>query len=69
MEDLENILNPEQFFRLGRSYIVNINFIADTLVYSNSRLKVTLTIPFEEEIIVSREKVKQFKEWFDGMES
>jgi two-component system, LytTR family, response regulator len=68
MEELENILNPEQFFRLGRSFIVNINFIADTLVYSNSRLKVTLTIPFEEEIIVSREKVRQFKEWFDGME-
>ncbi len=68
MEELENMLNPEHFFRLGRSYIVNINFIADTLVYSNSRLKVTLSIPFEEEIIVSREKVKQFKDWFDGME-
>ncbi len=68
MEELENMLNPEHFFRLGRSFIVNINFIADTLVYSNSRLKVTLSIPFEEEIIVSREKVKQFKDWFDGME-
>ena len=66
MEELENILNPEHFFRVSRSFILNINFIADTLIYSNSRLRVTLTIPFEEEIIVSREKVKQFKEWFDG---
>ncbi len=68
MEELENMLNPKQFFRLSRSYAVNINFITETLVYSNSRLKVILSIPFEEEIIVSREKVKQFKDWFDGME-
>jgi two-component system, LytTR family, response regulator len=68
MEELENMLNPKHFFRLSRSFIVNINFIADTLIYSNSRLKVALTNPFEEEIIVSREKVKLFKEWFDGIE-
>jgi DNA-binding LytR/AlgR family response regulator len=67
MEELENMLNPKQFFRLSRSFIVNINSIADTLIYSNSRLKVTLSIPFEDEIIVSREKVKQFKDWFDGV--
>jgi len=68
MEALENMLNPEHFFRVGRSFIVNINYIIDTLIYSNSRLKVSLNIPFEEEIIVSREKVKQFKDWFDGGE-
>lgn len=68
MEELENMLNPEIFFRLSRSYIANINFIADTLMYSSSRLRITLSIPFEDEIIVSREKVKQFKDWFDGLE-
>jgi len=68
IEELENMLNPEHFFRIGRSFIVNINYIVDTLIYSNSRLKINLTIPFEEEIIVSREKVKQFKDWFDGGE-
>ena len=66
MEELETMLNPEMFFRLSRTYHVNINFIKDTLIYSNSRLKITLSIPFESEIIVSREKVKLFKKWFDG---
>ncbi|MFN8256076.1 MAG: LytTR family DNA-binding domain-containing protein [Bacteroidales bacterium] len=68
MEELENMLDPSLFFRVGRSFIVNIHSIADTLVYSNSRLKISLTIPFEHEIIVSREKVKAFKEWFGGDE-
>jgi two-component system, LytTR family, response regulator len=66
MEQLETMLSPAHFFRLSRSFIVNISYIAETFVYSNSRLKVKLSLPFEEEIIVSREKVKAFKEWFDG---
>jgi hypothetical protein len=36
------------------------------IVYSNSRLKITANIKWEPEIIVSREKVSEFKEWFDG---
>jgi hypothetical protein len=36
------------------------------LVYSNSRLKITLAQEFDKEIIVSREKVGEFKDWFDG---
>jgi len=68
MEELENMLNPEHFFRIGRSFIVNNNYIVDAQALSNSRLKISLTIPFEEEIIVSREKVKQFRDWFDKEE-
>lgn len=35
-------------------------------MYSNSRLKITPQQEFDKEIIVSREKVGEFKEWFDG---
>ncbi len=66
LEALENILDPKNFFRLNRTFILNISAIKDVLVYSNSRLKITLIQEFDKEIIVSREKVGEFKEWFDG---
>jgi two-component system, LytTR family, response regulator len=68
LEALEDILDPKLFFRLNRTFILNINAIKDVLIYSNSRLKVALTQEFEKEIIVSREKVSDFKEWFDGLQ-
>jgi two-component system LytT family response regulator len=64
MEDLQEVLDPETFFRLNRTYIVNINAIKDVIVYSNSRLKVVLSQNFENELIVSRERVGAFKKWF-----
>ncbi|HEY9045674.1 MAG TPA: LytTR family DNA-binding domain-containing protein [Ohtaekwangia sp.] len=66
LESLESVLDPQLFFRLNRTFIVNINAIKDVLVYSNSRLKITLLQEFDKEIIVSREKVQDFKTWFDG---
>lgn len=69
LESLEGILDPKIFFRLNRTFILNINSIKDVLVYSNSRLKITLLQEFDKEIIVSREKVGEFKEWFDGSRS
>jgi two-component system, LytTR family, response regulator len=66
LESLEEILDPKIFYRVNRSYIVNIGAIQDVIVYSNSRLRITPSIKWEPEIIVSREKVSEFKEWFDG---
>lgn len=66
LETLEDLLEPKNFLRINRTYILNISTIKDVLVYSNSRLKITLTQEFDKEIIVSREKVSLFKEWFDG---
>lgn len=66
LEALEDMLDPQIFFRINRTYIININAIKDVLVYSNSRLKITMIQDFDKEIIVSREKVGDFKTWFDG---
>jgi DNA-binding LytR/AlgR family response regulator len=66
LESLEDVLDPQVFFRINRTFIVNINAIKDVLIYSNSRLKITLLQEFDKEIIVSREKVQDFKTWFDG---
>ena len=67
MEDLQEVLDPESFFRLNRTYIVNINAVNDVIIYSNSRLKVILEQKFESDLIVSRERVGAFKKWF-GMD-
>jgi two-component system, LytTR family, response regulator len=67
MEELEEMLDPRQFFRVNRTFIVNISSISDVLVYSNSRLKITPSVPVQDEIIVSREKVNSFKDWFNGI--
>lgn len=67
LEGLEEVLDPKQFYRINRSFIINIHAIQDVVVYSSSRLKITPHIKWEGEIIVSREKVSEFKEWFDGV--
>jgi len=63
LEELNEILDSKIFFRVSRKFIVNLNFIKDMISYSNSRLKLILKAKTDEEIIVSREKVKEFKNW------
>ena len=63
LEQVHTELDPEQFFRVNRTYIIQINAIKDIVAYTNSRLKVVLYSYNESEIIVSRERVKQFKEF------
>nr|WP_298993423.1 LytTR family DNA-binding domain-containing protein [uncultured Polaribacter sp.] len=65
LEKWEEQLNPEQFFRANRTFIVHINAIKDIISYTNSRLKLVLETYNDQEIIVSRERVKDFKNWID----
>ncbi|MEM6515809.1 MAG: LytTR family DNA-binding domain-containing protein [Bacteroidota bacterium] len=63
LEQLEDELEPHKFFRVSRKFIVNINMIDDIISYTNSRLKIKLQSFNESEIIVARERVKEFKDW------
>lgn len=65
LEHWQEELNPEQFFRVNRTFIVHINAIKDIVSYTNSRLQLKLNSFNESEIIVSRERVKEFKNWID----
>ena len=65
LENLENELSPETFFRVSRKFYVNINHIKDIISYTNSRLQIKLNHFSEQEIIVSRERVKDFKLWLE----
>jgi len=63
LEQLETELNPKDFFRVSRKFIIPLKTIKDIVVYSNSRLKVILPTYKADEVIVSRERVNDFKEW------
>ena len=65
LENLEDELEPEMFFRVSRKFYVNINHIKDIISYTNSRLKIALNRFNEQEIIVSRERVRDFKLWLE----
>jgi DNA-binding LytR/AlgR family response regulator len=65
LENLENELSPQIFFRVSRKYYVNVNHIKDIVSYTNSRLIIKLNRYNEQEIIVSRERVRDFKLWLE----
>ena len=50
---------------LIKTFIINLNAIDNVIVYSGSRLKVVPTVSLDKEIIVSRERVKDFKHWIE----
>jgi two-component system response regulator LytT len=63
LEQIEEELNPKEFYRVSRKFIIPLKAIREIQVYSNSRLKVILPSYKDEDVIVSREKVSDFKSW------
>lgn len=63
LEVLENELDPREFYRISRKFIIPLKSIKEIVAYSNSRLKVILPSYKEDEVVVSREKVSDFKNW------
>jgi DNA-binding LytR/AlgR family response regulator len=66
LDQLEDLLDPAQFFRINRKFIVSSSAISDIISYSNSRLKVKLNSNESDDLIVSREKVQDFKKWLES---
>lgn len=56
-------LDPSQFQKVNRAQIVNINYIQEVISFSSSRLKVILESAENHEVVVARERVKEFKVW------
>ena len=65
LDKVEEQMNPKKFFRINRSQIIQIDSIKEITIYSNSRLKIILNTYNEQDMIVSREKVTDFKNWLD----
>lgn len=65
IDQLEDILDPIQFFRINRKFMVSVNAVEEIHSYFNSRLLLKLSPTQEEQIIVSRERTTNFKKWLD----
>ena len=63
LEVVEAELNPNDFFRISRKYIIPLQSVKEIQVYSNSRLKISLPTYKVDEVIVARERVTDFKNW------
>lgn len=65
LDQLVDLLNPKKYYRLNRKYIASFQSIEDIRSYSNSRLKLKLKNCDDNDILMSREKVADFKSWLD----
>ncbi len=65
MDQLEGLLNPLEFFRINRQMLLCLSAIKEIHSYFNSRLLLRLAPDHEEDVIVSRDRVGDFKRWMD----
>jgi two-component system, LytTR family, response regulator LytT len=63
MDELEQMLDPRRYFRINRSFFVSIDSIEKIEDYFGFRLILQLKPTIDKEVIVSREKVSDFKKW------
>ncbi len=66
LTDVEKELNPGNFFRINRKYVVSINAVKKMKVFGKGKLQIELLPAVEEEIIISNENVAAFKDWING---
>ena len=63
LADIEKQLDPSQFYRINRKYLVQMNAIKKIKTYPKSKLQLELEPVINDEIIISQENVAGFKEW------
>lgn len=66
IEELELKLNPNQFFRANRQYVVNRTTIKEVEFYFNGRLLLKLSPAAKDAVLISKVRVSVFKEWMKG---
>jgi two-component system LytT family response regulator len=69
LDKLEHMLDPAQFFRINRQFIVQVPAIKDMQAHSKSRVKLTLEPAAEAETVVSTERAAAFKKWLVGKQA
>jgi len=63
MDELNEMLDPDRYFRISRSFFISVDSVAQIHDYFGNRLMLNLKPETEKEAIVSREKVTDFKNW------
>jgi DNA-binding LytR/AlgR family response regulator len=65
LDQLGELLDPKRFFRINRRYIVAVDAMQDMISYTNSRVKLVLKGSDDDDVVVARERVQEFKDWLD----
>jgi two-component system, LytTR family, response regulator LytT len=65
LDDLIQLLDPSHFFHINRKLIISFDAAKEIHPYFKGRLKLVLTPPLEEDIVISSEKTPAFKSWLD----
>lgn len=65
LDKIHGDLDPNNFFRINRKFIIALDSITKVHPYLNNRLKLDYTHAFDEELVVARDRVKEFKAWLD----
>ena len=63
LSELEEQLQPNKFYRINRSLLVNIDAVKKVHTWLGGRLKLELSLSANAETIVSRDRVNGFKDW------
>ncbi|MEI8279938.1 MAG: LytTR family DNA-binding domain-containing protein [Bacteroidota bacterium] len=66
LDALDQMLNPQDFFRINRQYLISLKTIEDMRSYTKARVIVTLNPPVKEPPVVSSERAADFKLWLSG---
>lgn len=66
LDELAQIINPQQFYRANRQYLINRMAVKEVAQYFNGKLQATMQPSPSQAIVISREKASQFKEWIKG---
>ncbi len=66
LDELTGMLNPEDFFRANRQFIIARKAIKDIDLWFNNRLSVNLNVQVPEKILISKARIQEFKKWFGG---
>lgn len=66
LEELEDMLDPDRFFKINRKYILSIAACSQIIAWSNNRLKLDIEGIDDDKIVVARERVRDFKTWLDS---
>lgn len=65
LDQVEGLVSPDHYFRINRKYIIRVEAINDMISHVNSRLKLILKTSDDNDIIVARERLSDFKNWID----
>lgn len=65
LDQLEEMLDKRTFFRINRKYVISPKALQDIISYTNSRLRLVLKDSDDQDVIVARERVQEFKDWLD----